>query len=425
MKIRIKKWGINGEGIAYIHKKPVFIEGAIPNEVVSFTTQTEKRNYSIGKLDEVIEKSSSRRYPLCKDSLQCGGCAMMHVQYKAQCKMKETILKEALKKYADYTKKIHPIIKNENPLGYRNSCKIPFGYKDGKLVTGMYCKGSNQFVEIERCYIHSKHIERVRKEVLSILNTYDCIGYKTCVIKEFNEQLQVILVTDSITIPETIVEKLCAIDGVVSLWQSIKTKDTIHVFGETMIHLGLEKNIYLNLDDFRLSLLPRSFFQLNTSQAIKMYRLVQDWMPQSNCIVEAYSGIGAISLFLKDKANKIIGIEYIQDAVDNANENAKINHANTISFICGDAGKKLLELQKKQNIDSLVVDPPRTGLDTTMKKAILQSNVQNLIYISCNPSTLAKDLKELQTQYKIEEIQPFDLFSQTQHVETVVKLKRR
>lgn len=432
MKTTIKKWGINGEGIAYLNKKPVFIEGAIPNETVRFSITKENRNYSIGQLEEVIEPVSSRRYTLCPIAKNCGGCAMMHVQYKAQCKMKEQILKEALKKYAHYSKKIEPIIKNENPLGYRNSCKLPFGLKNNRLVCGMYAKNSQNFVEMDRCFIHSKHIERVRHEVLDILNEFNAkpynktfqTGYRTLVIKEFNEQLQVILVTGKDKISDELIERLANIEGVDSLWQSIKLDDNIDVFGKHMIHLSKEKNISIHLNDFNLSLLPRSFFQLNTKQAIKMYQLISDWMPKSKCIVEAYSGIGAISLFLKDKAEKIIGIEYIQDAVDNANENATINQAKNVHFICGDAGQELVKLSKTQRIDSLVVDPPRTGLDNTMKKTILSSNIKNIIYVSCNPSTLAKDLNQLQEKYTIHKIQPFDLFSQTQHVETVVLMSK-
>ena len=173
-----------------------------------------------------------------------------------------------------------------------------------------------------------------------------------------------------------------------------------------------------------MSLLPRSFFQLNTKQSINLYNVVKDWMPRSKTTVEAYSGIGAISLFVKDKAEEIIGVESIQDAVDNANENAMLNHADNVSFICEDAGSALAHLVQEKDVDTLIVDPPRSGLDDTMKETILKSKIKTMIYVSCNPATLAKDLGVLKKEYRIIKIQPVDMFSQTPHVESVTLLVR-
>lgn len=147
-------------------------------------------------------------------------------------------------------------------------------------------------------------------------------------------------------------------------------------------------------------------------------------MPKSKTTVEAYSGIGAISLFVKDKAQEIIGVESIQDAVDNANENAMLNHANNVSFICEDAGSALAHLVQEKEVDTLIVDPPRSGLDDTMKQTILKSKIKTMIYVSCNPATLAKDLGVLKKEYRIVKIQPVDMFSQTPHVESVTLLVR-
>ena len=183
--------------------------------------------------------------------------------------------------------------------------------------------------------------------------------------------------------------------------------------------------MHLQLEDIQLSLLPRSFFQLNTKQSVNLYNVVKDWMPRSKTTVEAYSGIGAISLFVKDKAQEIIGVESIQDAVDNANENAILNHADNVSFICEDAGIALAHLVQEKDVDTLIVDPPRSGLDDTMKETILKSKIKTMIYVSCNPATLAKDLGVLKKEYRIVKIQPVDMFSQTPHVETVVLLSHK
>lgn len=433
MKTVVKKWGINGEGLVFYDKKPVFVDGAIPGEVISFHVEEKRKSYCVGHLDKVFESSKNRRYPLCSLYKECGGCALMHVKYPAQAKMKQEILKETLKKYAGYTGRVLDLEKNEFSLGYRNACKLPVAYKKDHLVCGMYQKNSNDFVEIDRCFVHSKHIERAIKDVLEILNKYNCRSYsqkyhegiRTLVIKEFNEKLQIILVTGKGRLEEPIVRELSQIEGLYSLWQSIKLDDGIDVFGKHMLHLGLERNIFIELEDLKLSLLPRSFFQLNTHQAIKMYHYVASLIKPCMRMVEAYSGIGAISLLCKEKAKEIIGIEYIQDAVDNANENARINKAENVSFVCGDAAKKLRAILVDKEVDTLVVDPPRTGLDDSMKSCILDSGINSVVYVSCNPSTLAKDLNVLMKMYRVESVKPFDLFSQTPLVETVVFLRKK
>ena len=217
-----------------------------------------------------------------------------------------------------------------------------------------------------------------------------------------------------------------SIEGVVSLYQNIKTDDEKDhdLFGTKMIHLsGLEK-MEVEINGLKLLLLPRSFFQLNTAQASNLYEVVKSWTPHSDWIVEAYAGIGAMSLLVSEKAKEVIGIESIQDAVNNAQENAKINGIKNAHFICGDAGVELNKLDQQERIDTLIVDPPRSGLDPTMRQAIKNSKIKTILYVSCNPSTLGKDLFAL-SEYAIEKVQPIDMFSQTPHVETVVFLKRK
>ena len=342
--------------------------------------------------------------------------------------MKEQILKESLKKYAQYDGPIEPIRKNINNLGYRNSCKLPLRVIQGKLVSGMYKKNSNDFVAIDHCLIHSKYIEHVRKQILEVINNYgsalDKTLFKSLVIKEFNEKIQVILVSGPMDFPQKLIDQICNIEGIVSLWQSIKTDRSVDVFGSEMKHLALEMNITLNIEDLQLSLLPRSFFQLNTTQAVEMYKYVSSLVDSCNLLVEAYCGIGAMSLFCAKKVKQVIGIEYIDDAVKNTKENAKINHIKNASFICGDAGQVLRNISKDHDIDTLIVDPPRTGLDRVMIDTILSSNIKNIIYVSCNPSTLAKNIDALNKRYHLVQVQPFDLFSQTQHIETVCLFKR-
>ena len=248
-------------------------------------------------------------------------------------------------------------------------------------------------------------------------------GYRTLVMKEFDSKIQIIFVTGKEDISEEFIHDVTQLEGVVSIWQSVKTETKREVFGDMRFIWGEEK-MHLQLEDIQLSLLPRSFFQLNTKQSVNLYNVVKDWMPRSKTTVEAYSGIGAISLFVKDKAEEIVGVESIQDAVDNANENAMLNHADNVSFICEDAGSALAHLVQEKEVDTLIVDPPRSGLDDIMKETILKSKIKTMIYVSCNPATLAKDLGVLKKEYRIVKIQPVDMFSQTPHVESVTLLVR-
>lgn len=436
-ELKIQRWGINGEGIGYKNRKPVFIEGVIPDETAKVEIIEENETYSKGKLIEVLEESLRRRFPMCELSDKCGGCAFMHVDYKGQIQAKQKLLKEALKKYAGYIGPIEPIIKNPSPLAYRNACKFPFGTdEEGKISTGMYARDSHEFVPVPRCLIHSKKLEKVRHEVEEVLRKFDMKPYdsesdeglRVLVLKEFDDKVHVVLVTSEMDLPEEMVDELLNLEDVAGVWQSIKDKDEsdFELYGKKMRHLGGQMNMDLTLGDLHLELLPRSFFQLNTKQAINLYELVRSWVPEhSKTIVEAYSGIGAISLYTADKADQVIGIEYIEDAVANAKANALQNGKENVSFICGDAGEELEKIAKTQEVNTLIVDPPRSGLNKKMKEAIFQAKPEEIIYVSCNPATLGKDLKDLSPLYNIEDVQPFDMFSQTPQIETAVLLLRK
>lgn len=434
MKGTVKKWGINGEGVVFPRKKAVFVPGAIPGETIEYELKADHPRYAEGKLTKVIEPSPRRRHPLCPKWEECGGCSLMHLDYKGQVRMKEQMLKETLRRYAGYTGPIEPLLKNPDPLAYRNACKMPFGLdEEGHPSTGMYERGSRAFVPVERCLVHSRKLETVRNQIselvrdlnLTVIRNTEKPGYMNLVLKEYNGKVHVILVTSAIEVDPSLIEGIMNIDHVASLWQSIKTpKDPAHeLFGQTMRHLAGEETMHLNLKGLDLQLLPRSFFQLNTAQAENMYDLAADWMPEHvPFMVEAYSGIGAISLKAAEKADRIVGIESIRDAVDNANQNAKINHKDNVSFVCGDAAEELKKILQKETPQVLVVDPPRTGLDQPMIETVKHSEIEEIIYISCNPSTLAKDIEELKPEYEVKRVKPVDMFSQTPNIESIVLL---
>lgn len=433
MKIRIDKIGINGEGIGYIDSKPVFVKGALPNELVEAKITLKERNYSKAECVKVIKASKERIKPLCPYYERCGACQLMHLDYEAQLRYKVEILKEALYKYADIDDSlIEDIIRNNDIFGYRNSLKLPITSIKGKLVSGLYENESNHILKVDECLIHDKDIERVKKNVLNVLNKYaynaynfkDKTGIRALAIRKIDDSISLVIVSGNTQINKECIDDLSKIKGLKSIYQSIHTTKSHEFFGNQMIHLYGSKYITFKFNNLKMNLSARSFFQLNTKQAIKLYNVIRDEVKENQDVIfEAYSGIGAISLILSDKASKIIGVESIADAVNNANKNARDNHIENVSFECDDAAISLKRHAKKMKIDTLVVDPPRVGLDDDMLETILKSKIKNIIYVSCNPATLAKNLSILKSRYQIKKIIPLDMFSNSAHIESITVLK--
>lgn len=435
MKVTIKKTGINGEGIGYIDRMPVFVPQALIGEEVEIRIVDKQKRYATAELLRVVKSSKNRIRPKCFIQNTCGACPLMIARYPAQLEYKQDLLKQSLIKYAQIDpRKVARVKASEDVFGYRNQFKLPCAMEEGRLVSGLFMPNSNYFIDVKKCWIHEDGLERVRMDIMHVLNTHGCVSYnphdkkgiRNLVVRGFDNRYQCTIVTGNDELDERLVSDLMRIKGLTSLWQSIHTiKKTPEVFGNKMMHLAGETSLSMELDGLKLRISPRSFFQLNSKQAVQLYRTIASMVKENNeLIVEAYSGIGAISLYLKDKAKEIIGIESIKDAVVNANQNAALNGCEHVSFLCDDAANKLTYLSKKRSIDVLVVDPPRSGLDDAMLECILRSKIKNIIYVSCNPATLGKNLAVLCSRYNVDRIQPIDIFPHTPHVETVALLSK-
>lgn len=433
MELKIMKMGINGEGIGYENKKPVFVPKALPEETVDVGIKERKEHYINAELVKIKEASPYRINATCDHQADCGGCPLMVMKYNPQMKYKREILRQSLVKYAQVDSNLIGMMEpSKNNCYYRNAFKMPVQAVNDKLMCGMYQSNSNHFVPIKRCLVHEKGLERIRKEVLAVLNDFHLRafdkksqrGIRYLAVRGFNNKYQVTLITGKEKIDDRVAEKLISIKGVVSLYQNVNmdTK-SIEIFTSEFRHLKGAKRLLFDLDGFKGALYPDSFFQLNTEQALKMYKMVVDMIKPCDHLVEAYCGIGAMSIMAKDKAKKITGIEYLKDAVKNAEENAYLNHVDNVKFVCGDSGEMLSKLQDK--VDALIVDPPRTGLDEKMLSALLEKKIDQVVYISCNPATLAKNLAVLKDVYKIDKIVPLDLFPATARIETIVSLTRK
>lgn len=431
MIITIKKTGINGEGIGYLNKIPVFVEGGLVGETVDVDIIENNKNYKKGSIKNILKASEERIIPNCAHYPSCNGCSLLHTTYFNQLEIKKEILKEALYKYSDLDIDAD-IEESIMQFGYRNCLKLPFIYNHGKISLGIYKQDSNYICPIDSCLIHDDLLEILKNKVLEILNNSNLgiynhkarSGLRYLVLRQIGNRAHMCLITGENKISCDVVNKLSNIKEIVSIYQCINvSKTSVNIFSNKMIHLAGGKHLTFKIDNIKFNLSIKSFYQLNSNQAKKLYRYVVDLLNNDeDLIVEAYSGIGAMSLLAHNKAKQIVGIEYVNDAVVNANVNAFMNHIDNVKFLCGDAAEMLNKEFNRKHINTLIVDPPRSGLDDKMIDAILSMKIDKIIYVSCNPATLAKNLNDLSNKYAIESIKAFDMFPQTSHVETVVKL---
>ena len=425
--------GINGECIGYDHGVPVFIPGALMHETVDVKITQEKEKYKTAKLIRVIRKSKDRVEPECRYCDSCRACTLMHLKYERQLNYKKQTLKQALKKYADIDMPVS-IIKNDNIYHYRNKFKLPFGMEKGKIVTGMYESERGRFVPIEDCIIHEEVLEKVRKQILEIMNKYKLKaynertreGYRSLIMRTFNNKIALVFVVGDNTDLEPMLSDLTRIEEVSSIYYSVNTnKKYINALENDLVHVFGKNCLNARINDLKLVFTPKSFFQLNTRQAEVLYDEAVSLIDENDEeVLEAYCGVGVMSLMAARKAKHVTGVEIVPDAIDNAKKNARYNKIDNVDFVVGDSGSVMEEISKEKQLDCLIVDPPRTGLDEKMINSILNSNAKKLIYVSCNPSTLAKNLNVLKEYYNIESIRAIDVFSNTEHVESIVYLAR-
>ena len=434
MKILCKKMGINGEGIGYIEKTPVFCEGVLPGETAEVRVIESKKTYMRAEAEKILRRSPARIRSVCRYQKSCGGCALMTMKYEEQLKWKKEILAEALLKYGNVKRHfIREFKAAECTTGYRNQCRLPVSFFDGELVTGMYQTNSNHFMTIRDCPAHDPALESFRKKILKVLNRHQMKAYdnrsrrgiRGLMIRVLDETAHVTLITGKESIPQEVIDDLMNIDGLKGVHQSVNTeKNTVGLLGKAVKTIAGEDKITVSIHDIDLRLSPDSFFQLNRAQAEKLYETAVSKIDSCDTLVEAYCGVGAMSLMAASKAKQVIGIENVANAVKNAEENASLNNISNASFLCADAAVGLYKAASRYEIGCLLADPPRAGMDEAMIEAIMKVLPKKIIYISCNPATLAKNLKELKHHYHVESIIPFDMFPNTPQIESITVLER-
>ncbi|WP_042454893.1 23S rRNA (uracil(1939)-C(5))-methyltransferase RlmD [Neobacillus dielmonensis] len=440
--LTIKRLGINGEGVGYFKRQVVFVPGALPGEEVVVEATKINPKFAEAKIKKIRKNSPFRVQPPCPFYEQCGGCQLQHLKYDQQLKEKRDIIIQALERHTKFNVgklEIRETIGMENPWGYRNKSSFQVGQKDGKVLAGLYGMNSHQLIDIDHCAVqHSQTTEAVNA-VKSVLDELNIPIYnektrkgivRTIVTRVGVEsgELQVVLITATKELPkkdlliDRIQEKL---PNVKSIVQNINGEKTSLIFGKETVKLAGEEFIQESLGDLQFELSARTFFQLNPVQTVKLYNEVKAaaGLTGKEKVVDAYCGVGTIGLWLADQAAEVRGMDIIPESIEDAKKNAKRHGITNTKYVPGKAEEVLPKWVKKGwKPDVIVVDPPRTGLDRQLIQTILQVKPEKLIYVSCNPSTLAKDIQTLSTKYDIKAIQPVDMFPHTAHVESITQL---
>jgi len=441
--ITIKKIGINGEGIGYYKRQAVFVDGVIPPEEVVVKINKLKKGYAEAEVVRIKKKAFYRRKPFCKHYGVCGGCQLQHVEYEEQQRLKEDLLKQAFERYTtlDLEKiEFHPFNPLVNSSYYRHKSQMPVRNTNDGLVTGLYKKGTNELVDVLSCPVQNQDINRVNQAVLEICDTHeifafdptDMRGLLRYIVTRKSSATGEIQVTLVVTIFNkallTAAKDIINVPGVVSVAISKNHDAKNHeIFGETYEILEGKATIEERMGDIVYALNPKAFYQLNPEEAEKMYQYVETLLDKSSeSLLDLYTGSGAMALYLSKHFKQVIGIDLSQESIESAKHNARLNKIENTEFKQGDAYEVLQDLyNRKLSFDTVVFDPPRTGLDDKLIDLLMRKPIKQMIYVSCNPSTLAKNIKTLSRKYHVKSVMPFDMFPQTSHVETVCLLTRK
>lgn len=408
MKVEIDRMDHQGRGIGVIEGKTTFIPNALPGEVVEVAIINNKKKYMVGEVLKVLESSNHRIKPICPYFTRCGGCDLMHLSYHDQLIYKEDKIKDIVQKFAGINADVvKPIIACDTSLHYRN--KVTF-HSDHKI--GFYEKKSREIVAIDQCKIALPRINHI----LAKLKILPLNHIQQMVIRT-NER------TDDTMV---IIQAMGEIDDKLFV-DSLKEDVTsiIKIMNSRITVLYGPKQIKMTLGAHTFWLSPTSFFQVNSKQCERLYEQVRQYanINHQDTVLDLYCGTGTIGIYLSKYAKHVYGIEINQAAIACAKENKKLNHITNITFQAGDVGHVIKQLNIQPDV--VVVDPPRSGLDRATKEQLLKWQPRTIVYVSCDPITLARDLKELSLQYHIEAITPVDMFPQTYHVECVCVLKIR
>lgn len=434
--LTIERLGINGEGVGYSEGYTVFVDGALPGELVEVQFYERRKSFGRARILQIFKASPDRAAPPCPLFGQCGGCQLMHLSYPKQLEAKRQRVEDALERIGKFQNvEVLPCIASPNPLAYRNKIQLPVYPGAGTVRLGLYAMNSHDLVEIERCLIHCELGEKAFQQIKKILKAAALPAYnpetgegifrhvliKTAV--HTNQVLVILVATGEVSasLAEQILNAMPEIKGVVLNLNTAKNNTILGSQYQTLAGQGYIEELICGLK-FKVS--PASFFQVNPAQAEQLYQKALDFaaLTGQERVLDAYCGVGTLSLILARQAKEVVGVECVPQAIADAQENVALNQVGNASFVCASAENFIPTLEA---IDVAVLNPPRKGCEPSFLNHLKTLYPKHIVYISCDPATLARDLQILCSfGYKLEAVQPFDMFPQTAHVETIVKLTK-
>lgn len=442
-EMQIDALSTNGEGIGRMDGYTVFVEGALPGERVRILAVKVRKNFGYGKLLEILEPSPERREPRCPVAKQCGGCQLQHLSYAGQLAYKTKEVQDDLERIGGiHGIEVQPALGMEEPWRYRNKAQFPVGRgKDGCAI-GFYAKRSHRIIDTEKCFLQHECNDEIIAVVRAFLNEFQIAPYDeethtglvrhilTRIGKQSGE-IMVCIVINGRKLPhgEILVERLRQIEGVVSIVLNCNREKTNVILGQKIIPLWGKDTITDAIDGITFEISPLSFYQVNPTQTEVLYRKALEVaeLTGEETVLDLYCGIGTISLFFARKAKQVFGVEIVPEAIADARKNAERNGITNAEFAVGAAEDVIPKLYEEKGItaDVVVVDPPRKGCDAKLLETILRMQPKKIVYVSCNPATLARDLKLLtEGGYRVRKVQPVDQFCHSVHTEAVCLLTK-
>ncbi|WP_227938777.1 23S rRNA (uracil(1939)-C(5))-methyltransferase RlmD [Alkalihalobacillus deserti] len=441
LQVTIEDLTHEGAGVAKVNGYTLFVPQALPGETVKIKVVKTNKGYGFARLLEIQEASEHRVEPPCPIYHQCGGCQIQHLSYEAQLVSKQKQVRDVLERIGSLIEvTVHPTMGMENPWRYRNKAQVPVGEEGGLVIAGFYQERSHRIIDMNECLIQHEDNDQIIRVVKKIANKHGIRGYDeekhrgilrhvVARIGKITNEVMVVLVTRGKELPnkKAIIDEILAeVPNVKSIVQNINTKRTNVIFGDKTIVLWGDEYIHDYIGDIKFAISARSFYQVNPEQTKVLYDQALKYaeLTGQETVIDAYCGIGTISLFLAQKAKHVYGVEIVPDAIADAKRNAKLNGFTNVDFAVGEA-EKVMPWWYAQGIraDVVVVDPPRKGCDQELLETILSMKPERVVYVSCNPATLARDLKILEAGgYKTKEVQPVDMFPHSTHVECVSQI---
>ncbi len=440
--VTITDMGHDGEGIGKIDGYTLFVKDTVIGDTAEVKIMKSKKNYAYARLMRLITPSDRRTDPICPYARQCGGCQIQELKYGEQLRFKEEKIRESLTRIGGFADiPMEPIIGMENPYHYRNKAQFPVGTdRNGNLITGFYAGRTHTIINNTRCYLGVEKNEEVLQRVLGYMRENHVSAYNETTGKGLvrhilircgfkTKEWMVCLVINGRSLPaaDRLVESLRQMDGMTSITYSVNMERTNVIMGKETGLLWGKPYITDYIGDIRYQISPLSFFQVNPVQTEKLYATALEFagLTGEETVWDLYCGIGTISLFLAQKAKMVYGVEIVPQAIEDARRNAEINGITNAQFFVGRAEEVLPEKYEKEGVhaDVIVVDPPRKGCDETLIRTMVKMRPERIVYVSCDPATLARDLKKIcEEGYEVRRVRGADMFPGTVHVETVALL---